>query len=359
MKLFNCQHCGQPLYFETRQCPRCGHRLGYLPAETSLTVIEPYGEVWRARATGGLVRLCGNAAHEACNWLVAADSGDFFCAACRHNRTIPDLSVPGNHARWQKIEFAKHRLFYTLLRLRLPLATRIERADGLAFDFLASVDGPILTGHQNGVITINLDEADDVERERTRGAMGEHYRTLLGHFRHEIAHYYWDRLVRDTPALAGFRAVFGDERENYDAALERHYVDGAPIDWPTRFATAYASAHPWEDFAETWAHYFHMVDAVETAAAFGLAMRPNSGASLDARIDFDPHTADLPRLIDAWLPLSFAANALNRSMGLADFYPFVPTPAVIGKLAFVHDLVHREFRDAARHSLHQSSMICP
>jgi hypothetical protein len=347
MKLFNCQHCGQPLYFENRHCPSCGHRLGYLPSQAMVAVIEPGGALRQARDAGGPFRLCANAVYDACNWLVEAELGDDFCAACRHNRIIPNLAEFGNLAHWRKVEIAKHRLFYTLLRLRLPLVTKAERDDGLAFDFLNAAGKPVVTGHTNGVITINLAEADDAERERARGAMGEPYRTLLGHFRHEIAHYYWDRLIRDMPAQADFRTVFGDERDDYDAALRRHYANGAPADWPERFVTAYASAHPWEDFAETWAHYFHMVDTLETAAAFGLTMRPKTPSPLDARIDFDPHAADLSRLIDAWLPLSFAANSLNRSMGLSDLYPFVPTPAMIVKLSFIHDLIHRERRDAA------------
>jgi hypothetical protein len=345
MKLFNCQNCGQPLYFENHVCPSCGRRLGYLPAERKVAALTADGEEWHTAVVPGRFRLCANAVHDVCNWLIAPDSVDAFCAACRHNRTIPDLAVPGNLDHWRKIETAKHRLFYTLLRLGLPLATKAERDDGLAFDFLVAVGAPVVTGHAGGAITINLAEADDAEREKTRGRMGEPYRTLLGHFRHEIAHYYWDRLVRDTGALDDFRAVFGDERDDYNAALARHYADGAPSDWPERFVTAYASAHPWEDFAETWAHYFHMVDTLETASAFGLVLAPHTRTPLDARIDFDPHQADMPRLIDVWLPLSFAANSLNRSMGLSDLYPFVPTPAMIIKLAFVHDLVHRR-RDA-------------
>src|SRR6202047_3353338 len=168
--------------------------------------------------------------------------------------------------------------------------------------------------------------------------MGEPYRTLLGHFRHEIAHYYWDRLVADSPAIEEFRQLFGDEREHYGAALQQHYADGPAPDWAERFVTAYASSHPWEDFAETWAHYFHMVDTLETAFAFGLRLRPTvaKGAGLAAAIDFDPYAAEMDRIIDAWLPLTFAVNSINRSMGQPDLYPFVLSPAVISKLAFLH-----------------------
>jgi hypothetical protein len=347
MKLFQCQHCGQPLYFENTRCESCGRDLGYLPSRETITALEPAKIGWRALAEPkGRYRYCANAAQGACNWLVP-EGGDAYCPACRHNHTIPDLSQNNNLAHWRKIEIAKHRLFYTLLRLRLPLQTRIEDPNGLAFDFLSDQAGPapVLTGHESGLITINLAEADDSERERRRTQMGEPYRTLLGHFRHEIAHYYWDRLVAASPVLESFRTIFGDERKDYNEALKHHYASGPPADWPEHFVTPYASSHPWEDFAETWAHYFHMVDTLETAGAFGLRVKPmlrNASADLAANIDFDPHVADLDRLIEAWLPLTFAVNSINRSMGLSDLYPFVLTPAVIVKLQFIHDCIRTQ-----------------
>jgi hypothetical protein len=268
---------------------------------------------------------------------------------------IPDLSQARNLARWRKIEVAKHRLFYTLLKLRLPLATRTEDAEGLAFDFIADreIDGhhtSVMTGHASGLITINLAEADDPERERQRFEMGEAYRTLLGHFRHEIAHYYWARLVARSSGLQEFRNIFGDERKDYVAALDQHYAQGPPPDWPEHFVSAYASVHPWEDFAETWAHYFHMVDTLETAGGFGLTLRPKvaKGIELAAKIDFDPHHAELDRIIEAWLPLTFAVNSINRSMGLPDLYPFVLAPPVIVKLAFLHRLMEARRHPPAR-----------
>jgi hypothetical protein len=349
MKLFECQYCGQPLYFENSSCSSCGHALGYLTEYDALSALQPEdGGAYRALAAPDrLYRDCANAAYGSCNWMVPNESPETFCAACRHNRTIPNLSDPASLARWRKIEIAKHRLFYTLLKLRLPLATKAEDPAGLAFDFLpdpahGSPDATaVMTGHLNGLITINLAEADDAERERRRGAMAEQYRTLLGHFRHEIGHYYWDRLVCHRAGIEEFRAIFGDERQDYAAALRRHHENGPPRDWPERYITAYASAHPWEDFAETWAHYFHMVDTLETASAFGLNLSGRtSRANLSAVIDFDPHVADIDRLIDAWLPLTFSINSINRSMGLPDLYPFVLVPTVIVKLAFIHDRIH-------------------
>lgn len=348
MKLFECQKCEQLLYFENTRCERCGHVLGYLSESAILSALTPEGgERWRALAAQEtLFRLCANAAYEACNWLVPADGRTTFCRACRHNRTIPDLGHSDYVLRWQLLEAAKHRLIYGLLRLGVPLVSKFDDPQvGLGFDFLAasSVSSePVMTGHADGLITINIAEADDAERERIRSAMGEPYRTLLGHFRHEVGHYYWDRLVRDGGRLGWFRSLFGDDREDYAARLERHHAEGPPPDWQKRFVSRYASAHPWEDFAETWAHYLHIVDTLETASAFGLCVHPRAGRdpALTTDIDFDPYRqADLDVLIAAWLPLTYAVNSLNQSMSQPDLYPFLLTPTVIGKLRFVHGLI--------------------
>jgi hypothetical protein len=350
MKLFECPACGQPLYFENTTCESCGRRLGYDPTVQKLAALASQGDQWRAFGVSEQVfRFCTNAEYDACNWLIPLEDAARYCAACRHNRTVPDLTIERNRLRWRRLELAKHRLFYTLMKLKLPLADRSRDPQGLAFDFLAdpgevSSGGPaILTGHDNGLITINIAEAEDAERERRRDAMGEPYRTLLGHFRHEIGHYFWNVLVRDDPSIEQFRLVFGDERQDYADALRRHYTQGPPGDWQDRFVTAYASAHPWEDFAETWAHYLHIVDTLETANAFGLKVKPKigRGPELSAEIDFDPHEAsDLNRLVDAWLPLTFAVNSLNRSMGQPDLYPFVLSPAAISKIGFVHERIY-------------------
>jgi hypothetical protein len=214
----------------------------------------------------------------------------------------------------------------------------------------------VMTGHENGVITIALSEADDLERERRRLQMNEPYRTLLGHFRHEVGHHFWDILVRDGDGdeLEAFRETFGDDRQDYDEALQRHYANGAPPDWQQNFVSAYATSHPWEDFAETWAHYLHIVDTVEMAAEFGLTVHPkrDQEGGLSARIDFDPYTVEtFDRIAAAWLPFVFAMNSVNRSMGARDLYPFVLSPGVLHKLGFIHRLVgNRARRAAARHA---------
>ena len=350
MKLFGCQGCGELLYFENVRCENCGRALGYIPDLTEISALEPNETGgWTALAAQGIAyKFCRNYDAYTCNWMVPADGTEDFCPACRHNKTIPDLSVPGNAALWGKIEVAKHRLFYSLLRLGLPLENRIDNPEhGLAFEFLADMPEThaqnVMTGHDKGLITLALKEADDAVREKVRSEMGEPYRTLLGHMRHESGHYFWDRLVATQPGwLDAFRALFGDDRQDYDQALQKHYTEGAPPGWQDGYVSVYATTHPWEDFAETWAHYLHIVDTLETAGAFGLKVKPRRArGTLAARIDFDPYKASrMDTLIDAWLPIEFATNSLNRSMGLLDLYPFVLTPQVIEKLAFVHALTH-------------------
>jgi hypothetical protein len=335
MKLFACPSCGLVVFFGNVSCERCGVLLGY----------DPDANRMRARKAGEAAtwEYCGNRAHDVCNWIVPAGSApDALCRACRHNVTIPDRSDPDNVPRWRRLEEAKHRLLYTVLRLGLPLFDRSERADGLGFQFPRTDDGSVRTGHADGLVTIALLEADDAEREKRRTSLGEPYRTLLGHFRHEVGHWYWNLLVRDTPARADFTALFGDADLDYAAALERHYDRGPPADWPEHFISSYASAHPWEDFAETWAHYFHIVDTLESARAFGISVRPRvaAGAELATTISFDPHKAKVGLIIDAWTGLSIAVNEINRSMGMPDLYPFVLAPAVAVKLTFIHDCIH-------------------
>jgi hypothetical protein len=358
MKLFSCQGCGQLLYFENVRCENCGRALGYLTDLNEISALEPMGEAaqgWLALAAPRKgYKFCNNYNAGMCNWMVGCDDETGFCLACRHNRTVPDLAIAGNDVLWRKIETAKHRLFYSLLRLNLPLETRADDPEhGLAFDFLGDSSqthaSEVMTGHNNGLITLALKEADDATREKVRTEMGEPYRALLGHFRHEVGHYFWDRLVSgDAAVLEGFRALFGDDRQDYGEALQKYYAQGAPAGWQEEFISTYASSHPWEDFAETWAHYLHIVDTLETAAAFGLKVKPKRAkGELAAAIDFDPYRADMERLIDVWLPVEFATNNLNRSMGLADLYPFLLSPRVIEKLTFVHGLT-RAREDALR-----------
>jgi hypothetical protein len=357
MKLFQCQCCGQVLHFENTTCLRCGRAVGYLPDQDRMVAVEPDGSHWLVVPGQGALadpthwRFCRNWELSACNWMVAVDPGaaveDEYCAACRHNRIVPDLSDPDHHARWQRIEAAKRRLIYTLRNLGLPMPVMGDgHPEPLVFDFLADDPGSVqrvLTGHADGVVTISLTEADDSEREQMRERMGEAYRTLLGHFRHEVGHYYWDILVRDGGALQGFRAMFGDETADYAASLSRHYADGPPPGWAASYVSSYATMHPWEDWAETWAHYLHMVDLLETAASYQTSVTvpdPNAAQRHQVTDPFANPRPSFDDMVRQWVPLTLMLNSLNRSLGQNDAYPFALSSGAMGKLRFVHDLVH-------------------
>jgi hypothetical protein len=258
---------------------------------------------------------------------------------------IPDLTVDENGVLWGKLEAAKRRLVSSLIALHLPVASRVDQDTerGLAFDFLLSPpDGPrVLTGHAAGIITINAEEADDSAREKIREQLHEPYRTLLGHLRHEVGHYYWDRLIAGSNSLEDFRKLFGDEQQDYSAALQRNYQEGPVPGWEQQFVSAYASVHPWEDWAETWAHYLHMIDTLDTAFSFGLDTR-----KLDMEIEpfnrdalyrpNDPGAKQFLAFLNGWIGLTAVLNELARSMGQQDMYPFALPRTVVAKLHFIH-----------------------
>ena len=356
MKIFKCAHCGQLVYFENTYCERCGHGFGFVKEELNLATIVPLNNnntYHIYNRPDAVYKYCANHVYGVCNWLVPASSPDSFCLACGLNKTIPDISTAANASSWRNMENAKHRLLYSLYRLNLPTLNKAkDPLNGLAFDFLANINMQerVLTGHDEGLITINIEEADDAVREQVRKQMGEPYRTLLGHFRHEAGHYYWDRLIRDTHWLQPFKEMFGDESVDYATAVQNYYNNGAPVNWLQNHISVYASSHPWEDWAETWAHYLHMMDTLETAWSFGLNVMPRNihpSAELTATMDTDPYKLNnFDDIIKRWLPFTFAMNSINRSMGHTDLYPFVMSQQVIKKLAFIHD-VCQETRSTA------------
>ena len=353
MRVFNCDHCGHLVFFDSVQCLHCGSALAFVPDDLTMAAMAPAPQggpgLWHRRALQGgqpdarLYRMCRNhTVHQACNLAVPADDALELCIACRRTRIVPDLSDPANLRRWKQIEAAKRQLFYTLARLGLTPARGHPAPD---FEFLADLPGapPVMTGHMAGTVTLNIAEADDDERARRRIALGEPYRTLIGHLRHESGHFYWDQLVLGGGHIAAFRSLFGDERADYAAALQAHYLRrNEPGDWAAHHVSAYAAAHPWEDWAETWAHYLHLIDLLETAASYRVGITVPDPATSVRHHMADPFAVPRPAFQDMvrqWVPLTLLLNSLNRSLGQHDAYPFALSAGAMAKLRFVHDLV--------------------
>jgi hypothetical protein len=320
VRAFYCGVCGQLLFFENSLCLRCSSRLGFVPSQLELVVVDESAQ------------RCANVGLAECNWIV--EDGQALCRSCRLTRKRPPDGDADGLRAFAEAEKWKRRLLFQLLDLPLPIG------DDLAFDLLSRRYGPVVTGHDNGVITLDLAESDDARRAQRRAELGEPYRELLGHFRHEIGHYYWPKLVEQAGELDRCRELFGDERIDYDEALQRHYEQGSPPDWADRHVSAYATMHPWEDWAETFAHYLHIRDTLQTAAAYNMIISaPARDASLTSAPEDDVDDEPFDVIIDEWLPLTYALNAVNRSMGKEDLYPFTLAPRVIEKLAFVHERV--------------------
>lgn len=363
MKTFHCQFCGHPIFFENVECLQCGSALAFLPDRLNMAAIEQAAdgepELWRPRSRGrkaspARYRLCHNhTTQNACNFAVPADDPNPLCVSCRLTRVLPDLSQPENPQRWYRLEVAKRRLFYTLGKLGLVATAPPDgAADGPVFEFLADLPGqPVMTGHSQGLITLNVVEADDAERVRRRIEMHEPYRTLLGHFRHESGHYYWDRLIDEGGRVEGFREVFGDERLDYAQALQDHYARGGTLpEWQDHFVSEYATAHPWEDFAETWAHYLHMVDLLETAASYNMRLTvPGQDVEVEDVVNpLETGHPDFDTLVEQWVPLTLLVNSLNRSLGQEDAYPFALSSGALEKLRYVHDVISETRSESPR-----------
>lgn len=330
--------------------------LGYQPEHRMLSSFEPAGDgLWRSlnpENEGRLFRQCINYAKEdVCNWMIPADASNPLCASCQLTRIIPALSSPRNRLYWKRLEAAKRRLLYTLWELHLqPTPKSNDPEGGLAFEFLEDTpEKKVLTGHANGLITMNIAEADPAHREKTREQMHEPYRTLLGHFRHESGHYYFDRMVAGTEWHERFRALFGDERQSYAESLQTHYMNGPREDWDQSFVSAYASSHPWEDWAETWAHYLHMTDTLDTAFACGITAKPRKPREPELVIEERPlRNASFDQVMEDWFALTYVLNNLNRSVGMPDPYPFALSPPAVQKLRFVHEIILAHYRQAVQ-----------
>jgi hypothetical protein len=338
MQRFTCD-CGNALFFGSSRCLKCGGEVGYDPGR---------GEMIRVRPGGRMKRCDNGIKHGVCNWLLPAGAREVLCLACGMNRTIPDLGSGRNLMLWGRMEVAKRRLLQTLLRLGISLPSKAQDPNaGLAFDIVSTLSNPgVTTGHLNGVITVNLEEADDTYRQINRQQLGESSRTLLGHFRHESAHYLWQRFLSqsswDDPERLAFRDRFGDEWLDYSMALTTHYERGAPLGWEKQFITGYAASHPWEDWAETWAHYLQIQDGLETCESLGIQVRhltldlvllPGEAGTLPAMLE-QSGAADGEFLawLQRWMCLSTVLNEISASLGEPALYPFVISVRVAQKL---------------------------
>ena len=327
MRQLLCPHCRTATFFELERCPTCDTPLAFDPKCLAFDELKS-------------TVPCANRTLIGCNWSV--DDGQGFCRSCRLTRTIPNLGSNRNVRLWKRVETAKRRLVYDLARLGLPLA--VPSGQQVSFDILSeeAAGTPIMTGHLAGLITLSLAEADDAERESRRVAFREPYRTLLGHFRHEVGHFYWEVLVDGTSLHSAFRLIFGDESASYQAALKAYHARTDRSYDRDAFISEYASAHPWEDWAETFAHFLHIVATLDSAAALPLSLDARSRQTFE-----NPYReADFEALLTSWSPVAYSINELNRSMGLNDAYPFELTPAVRGKLHLVHMAI-LNFRQAA------------
>ncbi|MDF1813976.1 MAG: putative zinc-binding metallopeptidase [Verrucomicrobiales bacterium] len=356
MKTFYCKSCNHVLLFNSHICESCGATVAFDRERLEMVPLRLGSDSNQWFDPRGMVRrICGNHKFAVCNWLVEKHEKENLCLSCRFNRYVPASNDGQSRKQWYQLQDAKHRLIYSLLRADLPLVTKLEDQQiGLAFDFIdenhpTPFDATATTGHSGGRITINAKEAGSVQREIAKNSLGEGYRTLIGHFRHEVGHYYWEILIsNDETKKSQFRNIFGDERSDYQAALQQHYLSPNP-NWQSSYISSYASCHPWEDWAETWAHYFHIVDTADTAFDFGISLAPRNRALKNLRLKakFDPYKyKKFKNIISVFHAMVFATNSLNRSMGLPDLYPFVITPPVREKLNFVHDLIRDKKRRA-------------
>ena len=375
MKTFKCS-CKdhQILFFESNECDACSRTVGL---DGNFDKVEPYdldeksGEYFKKAQPEIRFQKCdNNAEYEACNGMVNLNNfspssieGEVLCFGCRFNETIPNLNVVEHIPLWKKMETAKRRALYTLKALSLPLQNINQDPDGgLSFDFTTDRDvndhfitklknsKTVFTGHDSGHITINLAEANDVARSQTKLAMGERYRTLLGHFRHELGHYYFDKLIAGSPEKHALcKKYFGDDELDYQEALDKHYKNGSPENWSEEFISQYATMHPYEDWAETWAHYMHIMDTLETAKNFSITgSTPGNSADAEEVEDLNlPQGASLfsaqtsiTSVLDTWIDFAVILNSLNRSMGMSDAYPFILTKPVRTKLSFIHYAIH-------------------
>lgn len=326
MLTFRCR-CGNRLFFDNSQCLKCHRRVTRCPECFSLTATEDSQEsTFSCHHCDAVLQRCLNdLQYSVCNLAVSRNDAFDLCRFCRLNSVIPDISIDGNISKWHRLEQAKHRVLEIVQRVGLPIGGPSSGLHPeLSFCFKSSGVEPVSTGHAHGRITIDIAEADSAYREQVRVQFGEPQRTLVGHFRHELGHYYWDLLVKQN-RLDQFREIFGDETDpDYSTAQQRYYAEGPIHGWPGQYISAYASMHPWEDFAESFVYYLDMRSVLLTASHFQL-ISSNQYESL-------------PEMVDQYRQVGLVVNELNRDMGLLDLVPKLIAPPIRRKVEFIHRL---------------------
>ncbi|WP_229053740.1 putative zinc-binding metallopeptidase [Aeromicrobium sp. Leaf350] len=326
MRNFSCSTCDNRLYLENSLCVACGSALGYWRETADIVVVDDEGKY--VDAEGYVWHVCPNLNLSGCTWLTRIEGEP--CESCALTRTRPADDDAIGLAQLPVAEAAKRHLLIELTRLGFGWVTRDEDPEqGLAFDMLSSVDENVVIGHEDGLITIDLAEGDDAHRAKVQAELAEPYRTMLGHLRHEVGHYMEAQHVRGD-RIGQARELFGNEEISYADEIERHYNEGPPADWAESYISTYATMHPFEDFAESFAHTLHIQDTVDTARWNGLIT-----------VEPDAFSIFSDLVTGVWVPLSNALNQINRSMGSDDLYPFVIPPKVLAKLDFVDSLRQR------------------
>lgn len=326
-----CPQCDHRVFLDDLHCLNCGAELVYEPMVGGFALA---------------VCPCLHRDERQCNWAAAADDApaadtvtapvgstgpadDAPAAACRQPcAACRRITVSVQAAETPELVAAFcAAIRRTLRRLHDGFGIDERRIDPpLRFALERSVsDWAVTIGHTDGLITLDVAEADPLHRESQRTALGEPYRTPLGHVRHEVGHWVWAAAVAPCPgALDEFRSRFGDEQVDYQAALSEHYQQDDDGSWRQDWISRYAAAHPWEDFAESTAHVLHLDDVLHTAAVGRLA--PAAEGSFTARYT-------------AWTELVVELNEVTRAMGEDDLYPFAPPPAAVDKMHLAERLL--------------------
>jgi hypothetical protein len=330
--------CNRWLFFGNTACLGCDRSVGRCCACRAMASFSPAStsELFSCDNCHAEVQPCANRNLGICNCFAnqTDSTGNVLCTYCEFTRVVPPHDSPDKFSRWRELESAKRRLLIQLSGLEFPpFASKFVPTCPLVFEFKEDTvlpDGSIeavFTGHENGVITINAHEADSVRREQSRVAFNEPQRTLIGHMRHEYGHFLDLCCIQGDLLRAKYVELFGDPATvDYAEAKTRYYAQGPTGNWPESYVSAYASMHPWEDFAETVNVYLDLMALAETA-------RDQLGSNIDTSAN-----GCVATFISELLDLAITVSEFNFDMGLNALLPERFNDEVVCKLSYVHSL---------------------